>query len=200
MFARIAIAVVAGVAVTTGLLFLMQLAIATGEGGVEPRAERIVDFVRVDRSQEVFTEASRPVRPDTPERAPDMAPPQATSDFTGAGTIALAFAAPAVEFGTEVGRSRFGSGDGEYLPIVKVAPIYPSRALQRRLEGYVVVEFVVTSSGAVRDVRVVESTAEIFEAAAIEAAQKFKYRPRIIDGQPIEVPGVRNRISFTFQA
>jgi protein TonB len=84
--------------------------------------------------------------------------------------------------------------------VVKVAPVYPMRALQRRLEGYVVVEFVVTSSGAVRDVTVIESTAEIFEEAAVEAAMKFKYKPRIVDGTPIEVPGVRNQITFKLDA
>ncbi len=49
------------------------------------------------------------------------------------------------------------SGDGEYLPIVKVAPVYPRRALQRGIEGFVIVEFTVTKQGAVRDPIVVEA-------------------------------------------
>jgi protein TonB len=88
------------------------------------------------------------------------------------------------------------ASDGEYLPIVKVAPVYPTRALQRRLEGYVIVEFVVTANGSVRDVAVVESSDAVFERAAIEAALKFKYKPRVVDGSPIEVAGVQNRITF----
>jgi len=86
--------------------------------------------------------------------------------------------------------------DGDYLPIVKVAPVYPSRALSQGLEGFVVVEFTVARSGAVKDVIVVESTDSLFERAAVEAAYRFKYRPRIIAGQSVEVPGVRNRITF----
>ena len=43
------------------------------------------------------------------------------------------------------------SGDGEYLPIVKVAPIYPRRALMRNIEGFVLIELVVTATGTVRD-------------------------------------------------
>jgi DNA-binding PadR family transcriptional regulator len=50
--------------------------------------------------------------------------------------------------------------------------------------------------GAVKDVVVIESTDSLFEHAAIEAAYKFKYRPRIIRGESIEVPGVRNKITF----
>lgn len=43
------------------------------------------------------------------------------------------------------------ASDGEYLPIVKVQAAYPRRALQRGIEGYVVVEFTVTKQGSVRD-------------------------------------------------
>ena len=74
------------------------------------------------------------------------------------------------------------------------------RALQRRVEGYVIVEFVVTTSGSVTDVTVVESSAPVFEQAAIEAAQKFKYKPRVVDGVAIEVSGVQNRITFKLNA
>ena len=57
-----------------------------------------------------------------------------------------------MDFGAEVGDDislegglALESGDGEYLPIVKVAPVYPRRALQRGIEGFVIVEFTVTN-------------------------------------------------------
>ena len=90
--------------------------------------------------------------------------------------------------------------DGEYLPIVKVQPVYPRRALSRGIEGYVIVEFTVTKQGTTRDIRVVESKPSgIFDKAAIQAAGKFKYKPRVVDGQPIEVPGVQNKITFEIE-
>jgi len=85
--------------------------------------------------------------------------------------------------------------DGDYLPVVKVEPVYPTRALARRLEGWVIVRFTVTETGSVTDIEVIESSDPLFEGSAVEAAQRFKYRPRIIDGQPIEVRGVLHRIS-----
>jgi len=51
----------------------------------------------------------------------------------------------------------------------------------------------------VRDVLVVESTSSRFERAAVEAAMKFKYKLRVIDGVPVEVPGVRNKIAFEIE-
>ena len=95
-----------------------------------------------------------------------------------------------------IGDLQIRLADGEYLPIVKIAPIYPSGALAQGLEGYVVVQFTVARSGAVKDVVVIESTHTLFESAAIEATYKFKYRPRTVRGQSVEVPGVRNKITF----
>jgi protein TonB len=93
-----------------------------------------------------------------------------------------------------------GSADGDYLPIVKVAPIYPSRAVDREIEGYVIVEFTVTKTGAVRNPRVVEyHPSTIFNRAALAAALKFKYKPRIVNGEPIEVHGVLNKITFKLE-
>ena len=95
-----------------------------------------------------------------------------------------------------MGISGYEMQDGDYLPLVKVAPIYPRRAAARGLSGWVLVIFTVTSSGTVKDVRVLESTDKIFERAAIQAALRFKYRPRVVDGEPVEVTGVKHYIRF----
>jgi protein TonB len=117
-----------------------------------------------------------------------------TADYTG--TLKVSMAEPNIDSSFAVRRAKFGAADGEYLPIVKVAPVYPTRALARRMEGYVLVEFSVSPSGSVKDVVVVESTAEIFERPAIDAVMKFRYKPRIVDGQAVEVHGVQNKIMF----
>lgn len=89
------------------------------------------------------------------------------------------------------------SSDGEYLPIVKVAPTYPRRAAQRGIEGYVVVEFVVSTLGTVENPKVIDANPpNIFDNAALRAVSKFKYKPKMVDGKPVAVPGVRNIIRF----
>jgi protein TonB len=84
----------------------------------------------------------------------------------------------------------------EYLPIVKVAPIYPQRAAQRGLEGYVIVQYTVGTNGSTKDVVVIESSSALFDQAAADSAAKYKYRPRMIDGTPVEVAGVTTKIIF----
>lgn len=51
-------------------------------------------------------------------------------------------------------------------------------------------------AGTTRDIRVVESSHPVFEQSCIEAAEKFRYRPRFMNGEAIEVPGVRNRCTY----
>ena len=91
-----------------------------------------------------------------------------------------------------------GVGEGDYLPIVKVAPIYPQRALSRGIEGFCVVEYTVTRQGTTRDPFVLESqcTSALFHRASLQAALKFKYKPRVIDGEAVEVPGVQNKFTY----
>ena len=93
----------------------------------------------------------------------------------------------------------FNAGEGEYLPIVKVAPIYPNRALSRGIEGYCIIEFVVTRNGTTANGKVIECTSSLFANASLKAASKFKYKPRVINGTPIDVPGVQHKITFELE-
>lgn len=196
--ARYAISIGLGALVTFALLFVMQLLIATGRGAItEAKAFRIVDFVRVERQSIVETKKEKPEKPPEPEQAPDMPSPDTLDSFDS--SMAVSMSSPVINASLNIGGVGFGVSDGEYLPIVKVAPIYPARAASRGLEGYVILEFTVTRAGTVRDVFVVESTSSIFERAATTAAYKFKYKPRVIDGEPVEVPGVRNKITFVLE-
>lgn len=86
--------------------------------------------------------------------------------------------------------------DGEYFSVLKVGPIYPAEALERGLEGYAVLEFVITARGDVNDITIVESSDALFEAPAVWAAEQFKYKPRVADGRAVAVEGVRNKITF----
>ena len=61
------------------------------------------------------------------------------------------------------------------------------------------VEYTVTVTGGVRDAFVVTSSNGVFDRPALEAAYKFKYKPRVVDGQPVETPGVRRKFSFVIE-
>ena len=84
-------------------------------------------------------------------------------------------------------------------PIVGQLPTYPRTAERLGLEGHVVVEYTVSRTGEARDVVVVEASQELFEGAALAAAREFRFVPRIVDGQPVDVPGARTTIRFLLE-
>jgi protein TonB len=68
-----------------------------------------------------------------------------------------------------------------------VAPVYPTRALDRRAEGWVDIEFTVGSDGTTRDVTVADASHEgLFRREATEAVEKWRFEPRIFMGRAIE--------------
>lgn len=88
------------------------------------------------------------------------------------------------------------------VPVFKPAPRYPSAALRRGIEGYVVVEFSISRTGSVLNPNVVAgydgqgNITRLFDRAALAAVARFKYQPQLADGEPVVRHGVRNRISF----
>lgn len=196
MALRYIFGVVMGAVITFALFMLMNFLIANNEAGLTEAPDfDITDFVRVEEDQELEIKKRKPDPPPPPdEPPPDMPKP----DFeTSAVSQGVDIGAVDVNVDLNVGGTGGFTQDGEYLPIVKVNPIYPRRAQTRGIEGYVVLEFTVTKTGAVSDPIVVEAKPPgIFDRAATNAALKFKYKPKVVNGEPIEVPGVRNRISF----
>ncbi|MDH3645837.1 MAG: energy transducer TonB [Gammaproteobacteria bacterium] len=201
MAARIGIGLVLGVVVTTGLLWTMHYLISTGKDELgEDKSVRLVDFVRLKRSEFVNRREIKPEKPPAPEAPPDT-PPTPKLDDVNASADKIAISAVPVETSIELTGAGFslGVGEGDYLPIVKVSPIYPDRALSRGIEGFCIVQYTVTKEGRTRDPFVVEDqcTSSLFHRASLNASMKFKYKPRVVDGEPIEVPGVQNK--FTYQ-
>ena len=200
MIGRYALSIVIGVVVTLSLLFVMQLLIASGKAALsEPRDRAQLDFVRVKRNENLNTEDFTPEKPPPPPEVPPETPPQ-DMDNVDPNAPTINIAPPSVSADTNIGGpGGMNIAEGDYLPIVRVAPVYPARALSRGLEGYVDMSFTVTTTGTVRDPIVLFSTSSLFERAATRAVMKFKYKPRVVDGIPVDVSGVKTRISFQIE-
>ena len=196
---RAAIGLVLGLMITAGLFWMMQYLIATADRSLnESSSGALLDFVRLKRDESIQRRQLKPKKPPPPE-APPPQPPTPKLEELNPSAEKIAIAAVPVETDIEMsGGFSLGVGEGDYLPIVKVAPIYPQRALSRGIEGYCVVQYTVTSLGTIKDPVIVESmcTSSLFHRASLQAALKFKYKPRVIDGQAVEVPGVQNKFTY----
>jgi|GEM_PF-459825 len=99
--------------------------------------------------------------------------------------------------------------DGDLFPVTIPQPQYPSRAAERGIEGYVVLSFDVLKDGSTANHKVIENArlmsdgsfkigaAKVFERAALKAAERLKYKPKVIDGKPVVVADYYYK--FTFQ-
>ncbi len=202
MYLRIVFSAVPAVLITLALYFLMMTLITTATQKLNDDGERyVVDFVRLKQEESVKTKDNKPEKPPQPEAPPpDTVQPEMDAPDVQQTNVAVSTSAPidkTLDISTGFGLS---GADGDLLPIVKVQPIYPRRALSRGIEGYVILEFTVTKNGSVRDPIVIEANpTKIFDDAAIQAALKFKYKPRIVDGQPVDVAGVQNQLTFQIE-
>jgi periplasmic protein TonB len=95
---------------------------------------------------------------------------------------------------TPVKRMRVASRVAEANLIHDVRPQYPPEAGRARIEGTVVLMAVIGKDGSVEDVRV-ESGLPLLAQAAIDAVKQWRYKPYMIDGQPVEVD---SRITINF--
>ena len=89
--------------------------------------------------------------------------------------------------------------DREVKALRRPPPKFPSGARVRGLSGWVKLIFTVSADGTTRDIRVTASDPpEIFDEAAIEAAQRFLYAPRLENGVAVDRPHVETELTFTW--
>jgi len=201
-YVRLVIGILIGVVVTAALFWTMQYLIETADRELnEGGSTNLVDFVRLKRDESIERRQLKPKKPPPPD-APPPQPPTPQLDSLNPNAEKIAISAAPVETEIEMsGGFSLGVGEGDYLPIVKVAPIYPQRALSRGIEGFCVVQYTVTRQGTTRDPFVIEDqcTSSLFHRASVDAALKFKYKPRVIDGAAVEVPGVQNKFTYEIE-
>ena len=90
---------------------------------------------------------------------------------------------------------RVSSGVAQGLLIHQVKPTYPPLAVQARVQGMVVLQAVIAKDGTVQDLRVV-SGHPLLVQAALEAVHLWRYKPYLLNDQPVEVDTQIN-VNFT---
>ena len=85
---------------------------------------------------------------------------------------------------------------GPGLILKKVDPVYPPLARQARIQGTVILKVVISKSGDVENIKLF-SGHPMLAPAAIDAVKQWKYKPYLLNGEPVEVE-TRVTVNFTF--
>ncbi len=160
---------------------------------------KLVDFVRVQEQEYLVTKKRMPKKPPPPDAPPpppriqvaasDMAPPMDINMDVPAIDIPMGGGSGPF-IGSWSSRTSDGAMDGDVIPIVRIEPQYPREALLKGMEGWVKLAFTIQEDGSVCDVAVVEAEpARVFNRNAVRAVLRWKFKPRIVKGQPVRRQG-----------
>lgn len=83
-------------------------------------------------------------------------------------------------------RVRVSQGVTEGLLLHQVKPTYPPLARQARIQGQVVLEAIIAKDGTIQNLRLVQGH-PMLAPSAIEAVKQWRYKPYILNGEPVEV-------------
>jgi periplasmic protein TonB len=195
---RIPIAVVLGALFTTSMFWLLWSAVGVAFDIGDQAAATRIEFSRMRRDTEVATKRDEKIERERPPPTPET-PRMAFS----AGGIEnnVAQLTPIVDARGAMSRMSMSAGsDRDVIPLVRINPDYPPRALSRGLEGWVQVQFTITATGTVKDAIVVNAEPKnIFDDAALKAIARWRYNPKVESGVAVERVGVQTIIRFQLE-
>ncbi len=201
-------AVAASVMFSLLLFCLLYSAIHVGKFVADKsEALQTIDFVRLRRDSETETlQRRKPPPPPAPPPPPSkmkVVAEASSQSMSGMAIPSLDLSA-SVTGGPMAGAMGKGGGaamfDGDLLPLQRIPPQYPRDAARAGVTGWVQLEVTVNADGSVRGAKVTDAKPKgIFEAAAVQAVMRWKFKPKIQDGKPVEQKGSQ-KIEFNLNA
>lgn len=197
MIIRIPLALLVGALFSVAMFWVLWHLISQPVDTTEMREATRIEFTRMRKDTEVASKREQKVERERPPPTPEV-PRMAFS--AGSVESNVATLTPSVDAGSAMSKMSLSAGsDRDTIPLVRVPPDYPQRAISRGLEGWVQVQFTITGTGSVKDAVVVKSSNRIFEEAALKSILRWRYNPKIEGGVAVERVGMQTIIRFTLE-
>lgn len=144
----------------------------------------------------VSTQPATPISsPKPPDESPAAPPGMEVASGSGnqaAPSILTAASVPA----PTLQDNRVSQGVAQGLLIKRVQPVYPAQAAAMHLQGAVELLATISKDGSVTNLKQMSGDA-ILGRAAMDAVKQWKYRPYLLNGQPLEI---QTQITVKFKA
>ncbi len=160
------------------------------------------NMVMVEQEQEVQRrQRAVPEKPEIPEPPPEAQTSQSQAEVTPLNSMS---SLPSLDLNTSIDGlainapifSDFGSNQ-QAMPLYRVEPRYPAKALKRGAEGHVIMSFTIDETGRPIDIQVTDANPRrMFEREAMRALKKWKYQPKVVDGKAIAQVGQTVKLEF----
>lgn len=200
---RLLLALPASLLISVSLFSFMAWMVDKGNQRAPEASEAVrFDMVMVENEADVQRrQRSVPEQPEPPQAPEPMDLSQADtqmepmSQMTPVSALGLNTALEGIAISAP--NLKGTMGNQQALPLFRVDPRYPSKALKRRVEGYVIMRFTIDATGRPKDIEVIEAEPQrMFEREAIRALKKWKYQPKVEDGVSIEQYGQTAKVEF----
>jgi protein TonB len=209
LFRKSPMLVAAGMAMLFSLVLFALLYSAIHAGKFvadQSQVLQTIDFVRLKRDSEVET-LSRRKPPPPPAQPPPPAKMKVAAESVSSGmtgmeipSLNLSASVSGGPMGGTLGKGVGGMFDGDLLPLQRIPPQYPRDAARAGITGWVQLEVLVNADGSVRSAKVIDAKPRgMFEAAAVQAVMRWKFKPKIEEGKPVEQRGSQ-KIEFNLNA
>ena len=179
------------------LFWVMWSLVSVPVDVAEMRQATRVEFTRMRQDTEAQKKQQEKPQPDKPPPVPEV--PQI--DFAkGSVENNVAQLTPTVDANSAMSKMKMPAGsDRDIVPLVRINPDYPPRALSRGIQGWVIVQFTISATGTVKDQIVVDSSNKIFDDAALKAIGRWRYNPKVEEGVAVERKGVQTKLVFQLE-
>lgn len=201
---RLVVAGLVAVLVSLSLFWAMHLMVRSDDELTRSANDRtVIDFIRLQQDSETQRRERRQPEPPMPPK-----PQLPQSDVAQDAPVTMQrLPMITLDVNPDVGLSRqsflgdavvgMGLGDSDVLPLVAIKPNYPRQAFARKIEGFVRARLEINPEGSVVSVEIIEAEPRgVFEREAIRALYRYKFRPRMVDGQAMPQQAVQT-IEFT---
>ena len=197
MILRYFIGLTFGTAFMLLLFWVMWSLVSVPVDVAEMRQATRVEFTRMRQDTEAQKKQQEKPQPDKPPPVPEV--PQI--DFAkGSVENNVAQLTPTVDANSAMSKMKMTAGsDRDIVPLVRINPDYPPRALSRGIQGWVIVQFTISATGTVKDQIVVDSSNKIFDDAALKAIGRWRYNPKVEEGVAVERKGVQTKLVFQLE-
>jgi periplasmic protein TonB len=157
-----------------------------------------IEFTRTRTDTRTETKRVEEAELDRPPVIPETPSMQITQ--SGIDTNAVTMAPTIDTAGAMTGISLSAGSDRDVIPLVRINPEYPPRALSRGTEGWVQVQFTISETGSVIDAIVVDSSPKnVFDEAALKAISRWRYNPKVEGAVAVQRKGVQTILRFELE-
>ena len=195
LWVRAVVGGTAGLLLVVGMFSLLFHLVDVPFDGAAGNKALQIQFTPTRRDTEIQIKREERIEKEPPPTAPTI--PQMSQSTAQVDRSVIRLQPELNLRGNLTGFGLAGGSDTDVLPLVRIPPEYPPRALARGLEGSVLVQFTITVTGSVKDAIVVRADPpNVFDQAALAAIARWRYNPRVVNGQAVERVGVQTLIQF----